>query len=480
MSAASATPRTWYDRTNYYEIVPARYLETMLWTHAERMARPVVDAAGVRERAQRRQGGAPPARPRPALRPAVQLRDRREQLRHLAPPPARRSAASSSSTPPTLEDARAFHEAYYGPGHRDPDHLGQFRPGAARRLGRFLFRRDPAPARPDPARHQGDGEAAHQPRARSPLMRPTCRCPWSRRPGGSRAARASRHGGDRGARRDPDQRRQFAASTRAWSATAASPPRPSSNLVDVEDGGYYAPYRDPRRRQDGRGGREPRWPPRSSGSRSQPVSAAELAEAKNELIAEALRQRETFSGRAFMLGEALVRTGDPRQSDKRLAGIGRGHRRRRPARRPHSIWRRTARVDIRYLDESKRPAGQADAWTNPVPMPTFASVPPATRPANALAEEGERQAPPAPGAEVPGHSAGDRRDEARQRPQRRHRAHRLGAARDDDSGGEGRRVDRSGRQGRAARDGRRPRHPGHHDPKRRARSPRRWNRSGRP
>jgi zinc protease len=31
------------DRTNYYEIVPAEYLETMLWTHAERMARPVVD-----------------------------------------------------------------------------------------------------------------------------------------------------------------------------------------------------------------------------------------------------------------------------------------------------------------------------------------------------------------------------------------------------------------------------------------------------
>jgi zinc protease len=35
---------TSWDRTNYYETVPARYLETMLWTHAERMARPVVDA----------------------------------------------------------------------------------------------------------------------------------------------------------------------------------------------------------------------------------------------------------------------------------------------------------------------------------------------------------------------------------------------------------------------------------------------------
>ena len=31
------------DRTNYYETVPAQYLETLLWTHAERMARPVVD-----------------------------------------------------------------------------------------------------------------------------------------------------------------------------------------------------------------------------------------------------------------------------------------------------------------------------------------------------------------------------------------------------------------------------------------------------
>lgn len=39
----SRNASTWYDRTNYYEIVPAQYLETMLWTHAERMARPVVD-----------------------------------------------------------------------------------------------------------------------------------------------------------------------------------------------------------------------------------------------------------------------------------------------------------------------------------------------------------------------------------------------------------------------------------------------------
>ena len=31
------------DRTNYYETVPAEYLETMLWTHRERMFKPVID-----------------------------------------------------------------------------------------------------------------------------------------------------------------------------------------------------------------------------------------------------------------------------------------------------------------------------------------------------------------------------------------------------------------------------------------------------
>ncbi|MFP5296471.1 MAG: M16 family metallopeptidase, partial [Alphaproteobacteria bacterium] len=34
---------TGQDFTNYYETVPPQYLEQMLWTHAERMARPVVD-----------------------------------------------------------------------------------------------------------------------------------------------------------------------------------------------------------------------------------------------------------------------------------------------------------------------------------------------------------------------------------------------------------------------------------------------------
>ena len=102
------------DRTNYYEIVPAQYLETMLWTHAERMARPVVDSE-------------------------VFERERsivKEELRQrvLAPPygimqrfmlsenaydvlPQRRPGIGSIEQldSATLDDARAFHQAYYGP-----------------------------------------------------------------------------------------------------------------------------------------------------------------------------------------------------------------------------------------------------------------------------------------------------------------------------------------------------------------------------
>ena len=45
--------------------------------------------------------------------------------------------------------------------------------------------------------------------------------------------------------------------------------------------------------------------------------------------------------------------------------------------------------------------GLADDWKNPTPMPTFASPPPAKRAPIALAAEGEREQPPAPGAALP-------------------------------------------------------------------------------
>ncbi len=55
--------------------------------------------------------------------------------------------------------------------------------------------------------------------------------------------------------------------------------------------------------------------------RDQPVTEAELTEAKNELVADALRNRETIDDRAQVLGQALIATGDAATADREIAAI---------------------------------------------------------------------------------------------------------------------------------------------------------------
>ncbi len=55
--------------------------------------------------------------------------------------------------------------------------------------------------------------------------------------------------------------------------------------------------------------------------RDQPVTEAELEEAKNELVANALRSRETVDDRAVALGFALINTGDAAAADREIAQI---------------------------------------------------------------------------------------------------------------------------------------------------------------
>ena len=156
----SRNASTWFDRTNYYEIVPAQYLETMLWTHAERMARPVVDEQVfeternvVKEELRQRVLAPPYGRLRLILD-----ENSYDTL------PMRRSGIGSLEQldAATLGDARAFHEAFYGPDTATLIVSGNFDPAAARRAGRQVFRRDPAPRQRDPAGDHRDRGAAHQ------------------------------------------------------------------------------------------------------------------------------------------------------------------------------------------------------------------------------------------------------------------------------------------------------------------------------
>ncbi|TFI60045.1 insulinase family protein [Sphingomonas parva] len=386
---------TWYDRTNYYEIVPARYLETMLWTHAERMALPVVDEQVfeternvVKEEFRQRVLAPPYGRLRLLLN--EQGWDR---LPHRRPGIGSIEQLDAA----TLADARAFHEAYYGPdtatlivsGNFDEAQLQGWVdryfaaiPARAKQVPLVIKERDPLPKAP---------RAVTMYAPNVPL--PVAGTSW-RIPGSSHADMA-------------------ALSVLDYILTAGDSSRLNRSLVydkqlatsisgdfsDVEEQGYYAPYAIVA------GGKtvedvEASLAAEIARVRDEPVTAAELAEAKTELLAAALRERETFSGRAFELGEALVRSGDPRAADKRLAAVQKVTAAdvQRVARK---YLARDARVDFRYLNEAQRPAGAADSWANPVPMPRFKSVPPATRPAHELAAEADRLQPPAPGAAVP-------------------------------------------------------------------------------
>jgi len=53
----------------------------------------------------------------------------------------------------------------------------------------------------------------------------------------------------------------------------------------------------------------------------EPVPAAELEKAKNQLITNQLRERETSNGKALALGEAAVLLGDPARVNTDLARL---------------------------------------------------------------------------------------------------------------------------------------------------------------
>lgn len=126
-----------------------------------------------------------------------------------------------------------------------------------------------------------------------------------------------------------------------------------------------------------------------------PPTDAELAEAKNELIAGKLRERETIDGRAFALGYALRTAGDAALANRELAEL-----QAVTAADVQRVARKyltdAGRMTILYQSESARPAGEKDAVEKP---PVVASTKYAG-PVVSLAPEGARQAPPPVGAPV--------------------------------------------------------------------------------
>ncbi|MBB3033627.1 M16 family metallopeptidase [Alteriqipengyuania lutimaris] len=375
------------DRTNYYETVPAEYLETMLWTHRERMFKPVIDQQVfdserevVKEELRQRVLAPPYGR----LQRFVIAENAYDVL------PQRRPGIGSIEEldSATLDDARAFHQAYYGPDTATLIVAGNFEMANLRALVDEYFADIPRRADPvdltisarEPERTSPRSFVATAPNVPLPVAGSIWKAPGS----GSADSAAL------------DVLTAIMArgqSSRLYDALVRTGKAVDSAMFygESEEGGYVASFAitNPMADADEVDGL---LKDELERIRTEPVSAAELAEAKSELFSDSLQRRETARGRAFELGEALVSTGNPRAADDRLAAIAAVSA--EDVQRAAAKWLAPdARVDMRYVAGEENPS----AYANPVPMPTFRSLPSATGEPLAVLPEGERQEPPAAG-----------------------------------------------------------------------------------
>lgn len=376
----------WIDRTNYYEQVPAAYLETMLWTHRERMAKVVVDEEvfeterGVVKEELRQRVLAPPYG---RLQRFVLPENAYDVMPHRRPGIGSISDLDSA----TLDDARAFYEAYYGPDTATLIVAGNFEMERLRALVDQYFADIPPRANPvDLAIETREAPAtgprtvnATAPNVPLPVVGGVWKGVETTHPDAA-AIEVLMAILSRG-----DNNRLDNALVRTGQAVQVS--AYASSFREAGDINLYAVVRPENLETAGA-----TLDAEIERVRTQEVSAAEIAEAKNEIISATLSRRETARGRAFELGEALVSSGDPGHADKRLAEIG------------EVTAADILRVAQLYLDPMKRVtvtymAGEEDpaSYANPVPMPTFRTLPPATGAIRAVKPEAERMAPPPPG-----------------------------------------------------------------------------------
>ena len=377
----------WVDRTNYYEIVPAQYLETMLWTHRERMAKVVVDdevfetERGVVKEELRQRVLAPPYG---RLQRFVLAENAFDIMPHRRPGIGSIEDLDSA----TLDDARAFYEAYYGPDTATLIVAGNFEVARLRSLVAQYFADIPPRANPvdlaitqrEPERTQPRVVNATAPNVPLPVVGAVWKGPPTTDPDAA-ALEMLEAILVRG-----DNNRLDSALVRSGQAVQAA-----ANVQLFREAGQISAYAVVSN-ADAMDRASATLDAELERIRTQPVSEAELAEARNEIIASTLRRRETARGRAFELGEALVSSGDPDFADTRL----------------NQLLEVTAddvmRVAAKYLDPQKRvtftyTAGEDDpsTYANPVPMPEYRTLPAAVGEIRQVLPEDQRMVPPGPG-----------------------------------------------------------------------------------
>jgi zinc protease len=381
---------TYDDFTNYYEVIPANHLERLIWVEGERMGSLVVDEANfkserdvVKEELRQRVLANPYGRLFALYLP---------QASYTTHPYKRPGIGSIEELDAaTIDDVRAFHNTYYRPDNAALIVVGNFDEAQLnawvdKYLGPLKNAAAPLPrvTAVEPPRTGPGVFTGYGPNVPLPAVAITWLGPKAADP-------------DAPALKVLDAILSSGKSSRLYDSlvydqqisaqifsNADLPQQPGMFAVGsvmasghTVDEGEKALLAQVKRLRDA------------------PPSAAELSEAKNELVAAKLRERETIDGRAFAIGYALRTEGDPAQANTEISDLQKVS--------AADIQRVAAkyladdrRMTIHYLAESQRPKG---APTPADTAPKVASVK-YDGPVSELAPEGQRVAPPPIGKPV--------------------------------------------------------------------------------
>jgi zinc protease len=375
---------TYDDFTNYYEVVPANHLERLIWVESERMGALVVDDANfkserdvVKEELRQRVLASPYGRLFALYLP---------QASYTTHPYKRPGIGSIEELDAaTIDDVRAFHEAYYRPDNAALIVVGNFDEAQLNAwIGKY-FAGLKNPSEPikrvtavEPPRKASGVFDGYGPNVPLPALAITWLGPKASDP-------------DAPALKVLDAILSGGKSSRLYNSlvydkqvaaeifsNADLPQQPGNFMVGaVLASGHTIPEGETALLAEVKRLRDATPTP------------AELSEAKNELVAGKLRERETIDGRGFALGYALRTNGDAAKANTELADLQKV---------TAADVQRVAvkyldpgkRMTIRYRSESERPKGETVARA---PTPPVTSVK-YDGPVFSLSPEGQRQSPP--------------------------------------------------------------------------------------
>ena len=303
------------DSTIYFEVIPSNYLETLLWAEGERMGSLTVDEANFKSE---REVVKEEYRYRVLAPPYGQFYNSIDKHTFAVHPYRRPGIGSIEDLDAaTVSDVQAFHSTFYRPDNAVLIVAGDFDQTQLDAWVDKYLGVIPKPSTPiprvtakEPPRKQAERFAEHGPNVPLPAVAITWLAPAASSPDGPAldiAAAILAQG---------ESSRQY--QSLVYKKKIAQDTQADADLrEDLGMFGVLATMASGHTAAEG----EKALMNEVRVMAEKPVGEAELQKAKNLLIADALRNRETNNGKAFSLGEAIVVEHDPAQVNRGLAAL---------------------------------------------------------------------------------------------------------------------------------------------------------------